>query len=70
MILKRYTLATLAPLTLIELFSKMLKFSTKKRKKIKIKKIFLGEGKYIKFSRIFFFEMKNSKLINYLTNVC
>jgi hypothetical protein len=52
MILKRYTLATLAPLTLIELFSKMLKFSPPKKK---IKNIFFGEGKYIEFSRIFFF---------------
>jgi hypothetical protein len=67
MILKRYTLATLAPLTLIEYFQKCWR-SPKERTKSKI--FSFGEGKHIEFSRIFFFEMKISKLINYLINMC
>jgi len=54
MILKRYTLATLAPLTLIELFSKMLKFSTKKEKKSKSKRFFWVKENILNFQEYSF----------------
>jgi hypothetical protein len=68
-IVTHLTQSALAALTLIILFVEMLKFSTK-QKKFKEQNFVKGNRGYFEMLKnILFFNMKPSKLVNYLTEV-